>query len=162
MPSDKHNLRPARASDKHNLRPARATDLISSLINVALHFSRFGPRCAFSPTAGATMLASWCYLCTPLISHSFFTPQPHKVMICGRHVLASVQDIKIAEALLMLCLAYYVMKYKTSSTLLKCLRHFGFRGMGHAFHEHILRIFHIMAGWIAEMLFMLFFAYTAV
>jgi len=94
------------------------------------------------------MLASWCYLCTPLISHSFFTPQPHKVMICGRHVLASVQDIKIAEALLMLCLAYYVMKYKTSSTLLKCLRHFGFRGMGHAFHEHILRIFHSYNGWM--------------
>jgi len=33
----------------------------------------FIPRCAFSPTTGAKMLASWCYLYTPLISHSFFT-----------------------------------------------------------------------------------------
>ena len=30
--------------------------------------------------------------------------------------------------------------------------------MGRAFHEYILRI----SGWIAEMLFMLFFAYIAV
>ena len=28
----------------------------------------FVPRCAFSPTAAATVLASGCYLCTPLIS----------------------------------------------------------------------------------------------
>ena len=33
-----------------------------------------------------------------------------KVTICGRHIMASVRDVKIAEALLMLCLAYYVMK----------------------------------------------------
>ena len=29
------------------------------------------PRCAFSPTAAATMLASWYYLCTPLCPQFF-------------------------------------------------------------------------------------------
>ena len=38
---------------------------------------------------------------------------------------------------------------------------FTYQDMGHVFHEHILRI-SIMAEWIAEMLFMLFFAYTVV
>jgi len=33
--------------------------------------------------------------------------------------------------------------------------------MGRTFPEHILRVFSVMAGWIAEMLFMLFFAYIA-
>ena len=37
---------------------------------------------------------------------------------------------------------------------------FTYRDMGCAFHEHILHI-SVMAGWIAEMLFMLFFAYIA-
>jgi len=32
------------------------------------------------------------------------------VTISSRHVMASVQDIQIAEALLTLCLAYYVIK----------------------------------------------------
>ena len=32
----------------------------------------FVPRCAFSPTAAATVLASGCYLCTPLISYILF------------------------------------------------------------------------------------------
>ena len=36
--------------------------------------------------------------------------RPRKVMICGRLIIASVQDIKIAAALFVLCLAYYVMK----------------------------------------------------
>ena len=65
----------------------------------------FIPRCPFSPTAAATVLASGCYFCTPLIS-----TQPLKVKICDRHVMASVQDIKIAEALFVLCFAYFVMK----------------------------------------------------
>jgi len=34
--------------------------------------------------------------------------------------------------------------------------------IGHAFHEHIFSIFSVMARWIAEMLFMLFFVYIAV
>ena len=38
---------------------------------------------------------------------------------------------------------------------------FTYRDMGRVFHEYILRI-SVMAGWIAEMLFMLFFAYIAV
>ena len=35
------------------------------------------------------------------------------------------------------------------------------RDMGHTFHEYILRI-SVMAGWIAEMLYMLYFAYITV
>ena len=59
------------------------------------------------------MLASWCYLYTPLISHNYV-----EVTICSRHVMASVRDIQIAEAFLTLCLAY-----ETSSTLLKSSFH---------------------------------------
>ena len=36
----------------------------------------------------------------------FITVQPRKVTICSRHVMASVQDVNIAEALLILCLIY--------------------------------------------------------
>ena len=150
-----------------------------------------------------------CIMVLPL--YSFDLPFFHKVIICGRHVMASVKDIKIAEALLILRLAYYVMKW---------VRHcwnwgimaFTYRDMGHTFHKYILRIFHngwmdcrdafhaillyngqniaeyeaywltgfpiinlwgvcftstfsifsVMAGWIAGIPFMLFFAYTAV
>ena len=38
---------------------------------------------------------------------------------------------------------------------------FMYRDMGHAFHE-CNSVFSVIAGWIAEMLFMLFFAYIAV
>ena len=75
----------------------------------------------------------------------FFSSQPRKVMICGRHEMASVRDIKIDEAFLVLCLACYVMKrvchcrnWDTTA--------FTYRGMGRAFHEHILRIF--CNGWM--------------
>ena len=37
-----------------------------------------------------------------------------------------------------------------------------YQDMGRAFHKYILRIFSVMARWIAEMLFMLFFPYIAV
>ena len=96
-------------SNKHNSRTAGDRDLIFSLIKVTLVIQ----RCAFSPTAAA-VLASVSYLCTPLkknlctplISHSFLHAQPRKVTICGRHGMASVRDIKIDEALLVL--AFYV------------------------------------------------------
>ena len=56
--------------------------------------------------------------------------------------MASVRDIKIAEALLMLCLGYYVMK-RVNIAEIEAL-HDGFScikiAMGHAFHEHILPI----------------------
>ena len=39
---------------------------------------------------------------------------------------------------------------------------FTYQDMEHVYHEYILRIFCYMAGWIAGILFMLFFAYTAV
>ena len=46
--------------------------------------------------------------------------QLHKMTICGRHEMASVQDIKIDEAILVLCLAYY------ASSPLQKLRRYGF------------------------------------
>ena len=137
-------------SDKHNLRTAKARDLISSLINVAS--SRDVPfhqsqqlQCQHQ---GATFVPLW----SPILSS-----QPRKVTICGRHVMASVQDIQITKALLTLCLAYYVMKQ---------VRHcwnwgvmaFTYRDMGHVFHA----VYSVMAEWIAEILFILFFAYIAV
>ena len=80
--------------------------------------------------------------------------------ICGRHVLASVQDMKIAEALLMLCLAYYVMNKfdiaEIEALWLSCIEIWGTR------FTNIFSVFSVMAGWIAEMLFMLFLAYIAV
>ena len=86
------------------------------------------------------MLASWCYLCTPILSS-----QPLKVTICGRHVMASVQDIQIAEALLTLCLAYYVMKW-----VWHCwnwgIMAFTHRDVGCAFQKYILHIFR--NGWM--------------
>ena len=36
------------------------------------------------------------------------------------------------------------------------------RDMGYTFHGYILSVFSVMAGWIAEILFMLLFAYIAV
>ena len=39
---------------------------------------------------------------------------------------------------------------------------FRYRDMERTFHEHIFSIISVLAGWIAEMLFMLFFAYIAV
>ena len=47
-------------SDKRNSRTARGRDFINK--------SCFMPRCAFSPTTAATVLASWCYLWTPIPS----------------------------------------------------------------------------------------------
>jgi len=89
-------------SDKHNSRTARARDLISSLINVASSWDVPFPQpqqlqCLHH---GATFVPLW----SPILSS-----QPGKVTICGRHVMASVWDIKITEALLTPCLAYYVM-----------------------------------------------------
>ena len=79
----------------------------------------------FSPHAAATVLASWGYLWSHILSS-----QPRKVAICGRHVMASVREIKITELLLILCLAYCIC-YKMSLTLLK-LRRYGF----HALRQH--------------------------
>ena len=70
-------------------------------------------------------------------------------MICGKHMMASVRDIKIAEALLTLCLVYYVMK-RVQHHLLRCGAHVS------------QRYFPYFPEGIAEMLFMLFFAYIAV
>jgi len=95
--------------------------------------------------------ATFVPLCAPILSS-----QPRKVTICGGHVMASVCDIKIAEALLMLCLAYSVMK-----RVWHCwnwgVMAFRYQDMERRFHNHIFRI-SVVAGWIAEMLFMLFFA----
>jgi len=97
----------------------------------------FVPRCAFHQPQqlqclhhGATFVPS---------------SQPLKVTICSRHVMASLRVIKIVEALLILFLAYFVMKQ---------VRHcwnwgvivFMYRDMGRKFHECILHIFH--NGWM--------------
>ena len=69
---------------------------------------------------------SACIMVLPLYPFNlpFFSSQPRKVTILGKHIMASVRDIQIAEALLTLCLAYYVC-YETSLTLLKS-RHYDF------------------------------------
>ena len=122
--------------------------LICSLINVAssrdVPFQQ--PQLLQCLHQGATFVPLW----SPIL---FFT----KVTICGRHEMASVRNIKIDEALLMLCLAYYVMKRVHHCRNWDTMA-FMYRDMGHTFHEYILRIFTVMAGWIAEILFMLFFA----
>ena len=122
--------------DKHNLRTARARDLISSLIKVSL--SRdvpfYQPQELQCLHHGATFLLLW----SPILSL-----QPCKVTICSRHVMASVRDI--AEALLILYLAYYVMKQVRHSWNWGVMT-FTYPDMGQAFHEHILRIF--CNGWM--------------
>jgi len=75
----------------------------------------------------------------------YFSSQLCKMTICGRLVMASVRDIKIAEALLVLYLACYVMKR---------VRHcwnwgvmaFTYWDMGRTFHKYIFRIF--CNGWM--------------
>jgi len=125
-------------SDKHNSRTARARDLISSLINVALSWDVpfHQPQQLQCLHHGATFVPFW----SPILSS-----QPRKVTICGRHVMASVRDIQIAEALLTLCLAYYVMK-RVRHCWNQGIMAFTYRDMGHVFHEYILRIFH--NGWM--------------
>ena len=122
-------------SDKHNSRTAWARDLISSLINVAS--SRDVPfhqpqqlQCLHH---GATFVPLW----SPILSL-----QLCKVTICGSLIMASVWDINITESLLILCLAYYVMKRVQHWGIMA----FMYRDMGHAFHEHILHIFR--NGWM--------------
>ena len=85
------------------------------------------------------MLASGCYLCTPF-DLPFFSSEPRKVMICGKHGVASVQDIKIDEALLVLCPAYYV---KFDIAELRC---YGFHVLRRFTSIRILRIF--CNGWM--------------
>ena len=117
-------------SDKHN---SRATHLISSLINITssqdvpFHL----PQQLQCLHHGATFVPLW----SPILSS-----QPRKVMICGRHVMASVRDIQIAEALLTLCLAYYVMK-RVRHCWNWGIMAFTYRDMGRMFHEYILHIF---------------------
>ena len=57
-----------------------------------------------------------------------------------RHVMASVQDIKIAEAILILCLAYYVMKWVRYCWNWGVVA-FMYWGMGRTFHKCILCVF---------------------
>jgi len=125
-------------SHKHNSRMARARDLISSLINIAS--SRDVPfhqlqllQCLHH---GATFVPFW----SPILSS-----QPRKMTICSRHIMASLQDIQIAEALLTLCPAYYVMKWVWHCWNWDVMA-FTYRDMGRAFHKYILRIF--CNGWM--------------
>jgi len=92
----------------------------------------------------ATFIPLW----SPILSS-----QLCKVMICSRHVMASVQDISIAEAFLILSLAYHVMKQVWNCWNWGVMA-FTYRDMG-AHFTNIFSLFSIIAGWIAEMLFML-------
>ena len=88
-----------------------------------------------------------CYsacIIVPLWS-PILSSQPHKVTIWGTHVMASVWDIKITEALLILCLAYYVMKRVRHCWNLGIMA-FTYRDLGCTFHECILHIF--CNGWM--------------
>ena len=76
------------------------------------------------------------------------------------NIMASVQDIQITEALLTLFLAYYVMN-EFDIAEIEALWLLRIEIWGARFTS-IFSIFSIMAGWIAEILFMLFFAYIAV
>ena len=133
-------------SDEHNSRTAGAKDLISSLINVAS--SRFyQPQLLKCLHQGATFV--------PLDLPSF-SSQPRKVTICGKHEMASVQHIKIDEALLMLCLAYHAMKR------VRHCRNWDAVAFTYQGFTSIFSVFSVMAGWIAEILFLLLIAYIAV
>ena len=125
-------------SDKHNSRTARARDLISTLIKVVssrdVPFHQ--PQQLQFLHHGATYVLLW----SPILSS-----QPRKVTICGRYIMASVQNIKIAEALLILCLAYYVMKRVRHCWNWSTMA-FTYQDMGCTFHEYILRIF--CNGWM--------------
>ena len=133
--------------DKHNSRTAWATDLISSLINVAssqdVPFHQ--PQELQCLHHGAT------YLCIPL--YPVLSSESHIGDDFGRRIMISVQDINIAEALLTLFLAYNVIKRvciaEIEAVWSSCIKIWG---------TH----FSIMAGWIAEMLFVLFFIYCFV
>ena len=79
-------------SDKHTSRTAKAKDLISSLINVTL-----SGMCLFTNRSSY----SACINVVPLYPFDlpFFL---HKVTIWGRHIMASMRNMQIAEALLTL------------------------------------------------------------
>ena len=68
--------------------------------------------------------------------------------------MASVRGIKIDEALLVLCLEFAIAEIET--LWFSRIEIWGAR------FTSIFSVFSVMAGWIAEMLFMLFFAYIAV
>jgi len=83
-----------------------------------------------------------------------------QVMICGRHIMALVRDIKIADALLILCLLAMLLNEfdiaEIEALWLSCIEVWGAR------FTSIFSVFSVMARWIAEMLFMLFLAYISV
>ena len=126
-------------SDKHNSRMARARDLISSLINVA--------PSGDVPFHQLQLLQCLHQGAVPLYPFDllFFSSQPRKVSICGRHEMASVRHIKINEALLVLCVAYFVMKRVCHCRNWDAMA-FTYQDMGRVFHEYILRIFR--NGWM--------------
>ena len=140
-------------SDKHNSRTTQAIDLISSLINIAL--SRDVPFHQLQQLQCLHHGATYIPLCAPIFLHNHIY-----VTICSRPIMASVWGIRIAEALFILFLVYNVMKRVTEAEsfilFLLCME------VSSLHFTSEFSIFSIMAGWIAEMLFMLFFAYIAV
>ena len=84
-------------------------------------------------------------MCIVPLWFPILSSQPHRVTICGRHIMASVRDKQITEALLTLCLAYFVMK-RVRHCWNRGIMAFTYWDMGRAFHEYILRIFR--NGWM--------------
>ena len=88
-------------SDMHNSRTARAIELTSLLPEM----------CVFTSHSSYTVHASWCYPCTPFVSPFYF----YSHIYIGEdlrqtRIMVTVQDIKIAEALLVVFHTYNVMK----------------------------------------------------
>ena len=137
------------SSNKHNVRTDRARDLISLLINIAL----------FQDVPFHQLQQLQCLLnganFVPLWSSNLFS-QPCKVTICVRHVMASVHA-RHKDHWGTSHTMPYLLGYETNSTLLK-LRCYGFHVSRYGAHfTSIFSVFSVMAGWIVEMLSMLFF-----
>ena len=129
-------------SDKHNLRTARATDLISLLINVASSWDMpfHQPQQLQCLHHGATLAP----ICAPILS-SNLQLKYIQVTIYSRCVMISVRDIKtelIAAALLTL---FFVIKWVRHSWNWDAMA-FTYRDMGHVFHKWIFCTFH--NGWM--------------
>ena len=125
-------------SNKHNLRMARATDLTSLLINIASSWDM-----PFHQLQQLQCLHHGATLAPICASH----PQLVyiEVTIYSRCVMISVRDIKtelIAAALLTL---FFVIKWVRHSWNWDAMA-FTYRDMGHVFHKWIFCTFH--NGWM--------------
>ena len=114
-----------------------STDWLTHLIFPLINVTSSRDVCLF------TNLSSYsaCIMVLPSFCAPILSSQPCKWTICGRCTMASVRDINITEALLVLFLAYNVMK-----GLQHCwnwgIMAFMYRDMRHLIHRCIFCIFH--------------------